>query len=136
MLCNVTDGQLTIGVRQPGTGLSRDWLGFGNIKVRYFGEMDEAGESLDRVLESQSARARTILDTYEQAIAIDDDYPIYPNYSQALKDELRQTLDAVATTTEPEAKYQLIEKFSELFLQIYESKQAYVKLMDMAEEVI
>ena len=135
VLCNVTDGQLTIGVRQPGTGLSRDWLGFGNIKVRYFGEMDEASESLDRVLESQSARARTILDTYERSIAIDDDYPIYPNYSQALKDELRQTLDAVATTTEPEAKYQLIEKFSELFLQIYESKQAYVKLMDMAEEV-
>ena len=135
VLCNVTDGQLTIGVRQPGTGLSRDWLGFGNIKVRYFGQMDEAGESLDRVLESQSARARTILDTYERTIAIDDDYPIYPNYSQALKDELQQTLNAVATTTEPNGKYQLVEKFSELFLQIYESKQAYVKLMDMAEEV-
>ena len=135
VLCNVTDGSLTIGVRQPGTGLSRDWLGFGNIKVFYYGEMDEAGESLDRVLESQSARARTILETYERDIAIDDDYPVYPNFSQALKDELRATLNAVENTTEPAAKYQLIEKFSELFLQIYESKQAYVHLMDMAEEV-
>ena len=135
VLCNVTDGQLTIGVRQPGTSLSRDWLGFGNIKVIYYGQMDEAEESLDRVLESQSARAKTILEVYERSIDINDAYATYPNYSQALKTELRQTLDAVAGTTEPAAKYQLIEKFSELFLKIYECKQAYIHLMDMAEEV-
>lgn len=135
VLCNVTDGQLTIGVRQPGTSLSRDWLGFGNIKVYYYGELDEASESLDRVLESQSARARTILEVYERTIDINDDYAIYPNYSQALKDELAQTLEAVEETTEPAAKYALIEKFSELFLKIYETKQAYIHLMDMAEEV-
>ena len=135
VLCNVTDGSLTIGVRQPGTGLSRDWLGFGNIKVFYYGQLDEADESLDRVLESQSARARTILDVYENSIAIDDDYPVYPNFSTALKNELRETLNAVESTTEPAAKYQLIEKFSELFLQIYECKQAYVTLMDNAEEL-
>ena len=35
VLCKVTDGTLTIGIRQPSTGLSRDWLGFGNIKVFY-----------------------------------------------------------------------------------------------------
>ena len=133
VLCKVTDGTLTIGIRQPGTGLSRDWLGFGNIKVFYYGELDEAAESLDRVLASQSARATTILDTYQ--FSFDDSYATYPNFSQALRDELQATLDAVATTTEPEAKYQLIEKFSSLFLQIYESKQAYVHLMDMAEEV-
>ncbi len=132
VLCNVTDGSLTIGIRQPGTGLARDWLGFGNIKVLYFGEMSDADESLDRVLASQSARAKTILEDYQ----FDDlNYSAYPNFSQALKDELRATLNAVATTTEPEAKYQLIEKFSDLFQEIYECKQAYVKLMDMAEEV-
>ena len=133
VLCKVTDGTLTIGVRQPGTGLSRDWLGFGNIKVFYYGQVDEAGESLDRVLASQSARANTLLNTYQ--FSFDDSYAVYPNFSQALKDELQQTLDAVATTTDPEAQYQLIEKFSSLFLQIYESKQAYVTLMDKAEEV-
>ena len=132
ILCKVTDGTLTIGVRQPGTGLSRDWLGFGNIKVLYYGQLDEAEESLDRVLTSQSARAHTILDVYKFDYA---DYAIYPNFSQALKDELRQTLDAVETTTDPEAKYKLIEKFSSLFLQIYECKQAYVTLMDNAEKV-
>ena len=135
VLCKVTDGTLTIGIRQPGTGLSRDWLGFGNIKVFYYGQLDEAAESLDRVLASQSARATTLLGAYEESIDINDLYAVYPNYSQALKDELKQTLAAVATTTEPEAKYQLIEKFSDLFLQIYECKQAYITLMDKAEEL-
>ena len=133
VLCKVTDGTLTIGIRQPGTGQSRDWLGFGNIKVFYYGQLDEAAESLDRVLASQSARATTILKVYEPDYY--DDYALYPNFSQALKNELQQTLDAVATTTESEAKYQLIEKFSNLFLQIYECKQAYIGLMDKAEEL-
>ena len=133
VLCKVTDGTLTIGIRQPGTGLTRDWLGFGNIKVFYYGQPDEAAESLDRVLASQSARANTILNTYESSFS--DDYKAYPNFSQALKDELQQTLDAVASATDAEAKYQLVEKFSSLFLQIYECKQAYVTLMDKAEEV-
>ena len=133
VLCNVTDGTLTVGIRQPGTGQSRDWLGFGNIRLFYYGELGEAGESLDHVLASQSARAHTIL--YNYTYDITDDYALYPNFSQALKDELQQTLDAVEGTAEPEAKYQLIEKFSSLFLQIYECKQAYITLMDKAEEV-
>ncbi len=133
VLCKVTDGTLTIGVRQPGTGLSRDWLGFGNIKVFYYGQLDDAAESLDRVLASMSDRASTILNVYE--FDYTDNYAVYPNFSQALKDELQQTLDAVATASEPEAKFQLIEKFSSLFLQIYECKQAYVTLMDKAEEL-
>ena len=133
VLCKVTDGTLTIGIRQPGTGLTGDWLGFGNIKVFYYGQLNEADESLDRVLASQSDRANTIL--YEYEFDFTDEYAAYPNFSQALKNELQQTLEAVATATEPEAKYQLIEKFSSLFLQIYECKQAYVALMDKSEEV-
>ena len=133
VLCNVTDGTLTIGIRQPGSGQQPDWLGFGNIKVIYWGEMNDANEGLDHVLASQADRASTILDTYQFSYGLD--YATYPNFSQALKDELRQTLEAVATTTEPEAKYQLIERFSTLFLQIYECKKAYITLMDKAEEV-
>ena len=133
VLCNVTDGTLTIGIRQPGSGQQPDWLGFGNIKVIYWGEMNEANEGLDHVLASQADRASTILDTYQFSYGLD--YTIYPNFSQALKDELRQAIEAVATTTEPAAKYQLIERFSSLFLQIYECKKAYITLMDKAEEV-
>jgi hypothetical protein len=133
VLCNVTDGTLTIGIRQPGTGQQPDWLGFGNIKVIYWGQMDKATESLDRVLASQSARAHTILETYEYSSGLD--YATYPNFSQALKDELSQTLKAIAGTTDAAAKYQLVEKFSELFLKIYECKKAYITLMDKAEEV-
>ncbi|MCR4921252.1 MAG: hypothetical protein K5945_06030 [Bacteroidaceae bacterium] len=132
VLCNVTDGTLTIGIRQPGTGLSRDWLGFGNIKVIYWGEMNEAAEGLDNVLASQSARAQALLE-YEYSSGTD--YATYPNFSQALKDELQQTLNAAETAADPAAKYQIIEKFSSLFLQIYDCKQAYITLMDKAEEV-
>ncbi len=135
VLCKVTDGTLTIGVRQPGTSLSGDWLGFGNIRVFYYGQLDEAEESLDRVLASQSDRARTILNVYEKTIDINDAYASYPNYSQALKTELQKTLDNVKTASTPEAKYQLIEKFSELFLKIYECKQAYITLMDKCDEL-
>ena len=133
VLCYVTDGTLTIGIRQPGSGQQPDWLGFGNIKVFYYGELDEAGESLDRVLASQADRASTILYTYEPNY--ETEYALYPNFSEALKGELEDALKAVASADTPEAKYQLIEKFSELFLQIYESKQAYITVMDMAEEV-
>ena len=133
VLCEVKDGTLTIGIRQPGTGLTRDWLGFGNIKVFYYGQVSEANESLDRVLASQADRATTILYTYEPDFTTE--YNIYPNFSQALKDELQQTLNAVASANTPEAKFQLIEKFSSLFQQIYECKQAYITLMDKAEEV-
>ena len=99
---------------------------------RLIGELEDAEEGLDHVLESQAARATTILDVYKFDYA---EYATYPNFSQSLKDELRETLDAVATTTEPDAKYKLIEKFSNIFLQIYECKQAYVTLMDKAEQV-
>ena len=133
VLCNVTDGSLTIGVRQPGTSLSRDWLGFGNIKVFYYGQLNEAEEALDSVLSSQSARAKTILEVYK--FDSGNDYAAYPNFSKALKDQLAEALAAVEDTTEPAAKYALIERFSELFLQIYESKQAYIHLMDIAEEL-
>ena len=133
VLCKVTDGILTIGIRQPGTGLSRDWLGFGNIRVFYYGQLNEAAESLDRVLASQADRAYTLLNIYECDYT--DNYRVYPNFSQALRDELQKTLKAVGTAANPEAKFQLIEKFSQLFLEIYECKQAYVTLMDKAEEL-
>lgn len=134
VLCNVTDGKLTIGIRQPGTSLSSDWLGFGNIKVLYYGQINEAEESLDRVLASQLDRARTILNVYEKSIDISDATTTYPNFSQALKDELSKDTLAAMAAQDPAEKYELIEKFSEIFLQIYESKQAYIHLMDMANE--
>lgn len=133
ILVNVTDGTLKIGIKQPGTGLQPDWLGFGNIHLYYRGEIEDATESLDRVLASQNARAYTILNSYEFAVGAD--CAIYPNFSQALKDELSKTSMEAASATDNAAKYALVEKFSALFQEIYACKQAYISLMEKVQEI-
>ena len=130
ILCEVTDGTLTIGIKQPGTGQQPEWLGFGNIKLIYHGTIDEAEEGLNSVLASQAARAETLV-AYECSTGLD--YASYPNFSQALRDELSAAIEAVGTTTDAQAKYALVQKFSDLFQQIYECKKAYVGLMDQSE---
>ncbi|MCR4922047.1 MAG: hypothetical protein K5945_10165 [Bacteroidaceae bacterium] len=131
VLCNVTDGTLTVGIRQPGTGQQPEWLGFGNIVLIYHGAMEEAAEGLDRTLASMAARATTLVEVYESSSS--SDYASYPNFSQALKDELSNAIEAVETTADAAAKYALVEKFSELFRQVYECKKAYIGLMRQTE---
>ena len=133
VLVNVTDSKLTVGIKQPGTGQQPEWLGFGNIKLIYHGTIDEANEGLDRTLASMAARANTMVNTYE--FSVGTDYATYPNFPQTLKDELTATMEAVATTTDAAAKYALVEKFSDLFLQVYEAKKAYIHLMSQSDEL-
>ena len=133
VLVNVTDGTLTIGLKQPGTGNQPEWLGFGNIQLIFHGSMDTAGDGLDRVLESMSARANTLVNVYEASSGTD--YASYPNFYQGLKDELTAAIAAVETTTENEAKYALVQKFSDLFQQVYDCKKAYVSLMNQSERL-
>ena len=133
ILVNVTDGSLTIRISMPGTGSQPEWLGFGGIKVYYRGTMEEAGDAMDGVLASQSARAYTMLNYYDPSS--DFDCANYPNFSQALKDELQEAIDDVQTTTETAAKYALVEKFSRLFQDVYDCKQAYISLFMQIEHL-
>lgn len=127
VLANVTDGSLTVGIRQPGTGNQPEWFGFGNVQLIYRGTLEEAEEGLDFVLASQTARAGTLLNTYQ--FSIGDDYNVYPNFAQALKDELAANMETAASTSDPVEKYELIQKYSDLFQQIYNSKKDYIALM-------
>ncbi|MCR4922045.1 MAG: glycerophosphodiester phosphodiesterase, partial [Bacteroidaceae bacterium] len=111
-----------------------DQLGFGKITLTYRGPLEESAQALDRVLASQAARANTILNNYEYSI--DVDYASYPNFAQEIKDALQDAIDAIATTTEAEAKYALVERFSDLFQQVYDCKKAYVSLMTQAEWLV
>ena len=131
VLCEVTDGTLTVGIHQPGTGQQPEWLGFGNLKLIYHGTMEESGEALARVLQSQADRATTIVDSYEFSSGVD--YATYPNFSQELKDQLKAAIAAAKTTKDLNAMYELVETFSDLFLQVYECKKAYIGLMDQAD---
>ena len=127
VICEVTDGTLMVGISQPGTGQQPEWLGFGNLKLIYHGAMEEATVGLDNTLASMAARANTLVNTYVPSSA--EDYATYPNFSQALKDELTATMAAVEGASDNAAKYALIQKFSDLFQQVYDCKKAYIGLM-------
>ena len=109
------------------TGVVADWLGFGNIKLTYRGELEEATQALDNVLTSQAARANTILNSYTFSVALD--YANYPNFSQDIKDRLQKAIDAISETESAADKYALIGTFSKLFQQVYDCKRAYINLM-------
>ena len=122
------DGKLTIGIKNPGTKYSSDWTGWTALKVTYCGDVENesTGLALDKVLENMSARAASIIE-FECSI---ENASAAPNFPEALRIELQETVAAVATAETVEAKAALAAKFSDLFQQIYEGKQAYVKLFN------
>ena len=130
VLAVVEDGTLTFGIKDLGTGIEGDWTGFGNVKLTYAGSVEEATASMDNVLESQSARAKTLL-AYTPDIV---DYMKYPNFGNDLRAELTATIEAMATATDGASKQALIEKFSEIFVEIYEAKRTYLDLVNTAEK--
>ena len=129
VLVNVTDGTLKVGIKQPGFNHSNEWLGFGNVQVIYHGTIEEATDGLNSTLESMIARANTLLD-YEPNFG--EDYALYPNFSQALKDQLKETVEAAEAASDNETKYKLIETFSSIFQEVYDCKLAYIGLMQQA----
>ncbi|GEM_PF-2447697 len=126
----VTDGTLKFGITSLGGPLRADWITFANTKLIYWGEAAEATDGLDAVLAGQVARANTI-----QNAPFDsgDNYTLMPNFSQALRDQLATAIAAVETTTDNEAKYQLIQTFSRLFTEIRDCQYAYIHAMDVAD---
>ena len=133
ILANVTDGTLKIGIKVLGTGFENDALGFGNVKLFYHGTLDQADEAFKSVLESQSARANTMLNKYEFSYS---DYAIYPNFSNEIKEKLQHAMDAVETTTDNEARLALVKEFSDLFQETYVCKKGYANVMREYDELI
>ena len=136
VLVEVTDGALTVGIKKLSTrSNARDWLGFGNVKLIYRGSKDEATGAMQSVLANMAARANVLVNVYEPSI--NSDYPQHPSFSQALKDELEalrtQTFEKIQRS--PEDYYAMIQKFSDLFQQVYDCKNAYLELGDCLEDL-
>lgn len=129
----VTDGNLTVGMRNLGTGLSGDWMPFGNLRVFYLGTTEEANEKLADVLDGFAARA-TIIHDFE---AIDDpsEFVKYPNMSNDLKDQLAEAIAAVPSAATGEEKMVLINKFSDLFAEVYACRMAYIAMYAAANKL-
>ena len=121
------DEKLTIGIKNPGTKYGSDWTGWSALKVTYCGEEeDRVNAAFDVALENMKKRAESSL-AYEPDA---ENAAAGPNYPAALKEALEA---AVATTAETiEDKAALAAKYSELFQNIYEGKQAYRHLHDVA----
>ena len=132
VLCQVTDGTLTVGIRVPESEYQPVHLGFGNLKLIYHGTLDEASEGLDRVLESQSARANTLVNVYQPSSG--GDYAWYPNFPQDIKNRLSQAVSAVETADQNQ-KLELVKTFSDLFDEVFEGKKAYVSLMRQSDKL-
>ena len=114
------DGKLTIGIKNPGTNFGNDWTGWSAITMKYYGE--DADEAFDIVLENMSARASTIMDY----MPIDDQVGKAPNFPAEMKDALDLAISDVDATDDKAA---LVARFSEIFQNIYEGKQAYNSLL-------
>jgi len=122
----VKDSTLTIGVRNLGTGMSNDWLPFGNVHVFYLGTAEEANEKLADVLAGYAERAQVILDFSYSADK--NTYNQYPNISESLKDKLSDAIVAIDGATTGAEKLELINKFSELFNEVYACRKAYIAM--------
>ena len=131
--CEVgADSVLTIGIANPHSNVgTNEWTGAANVHLVFLGgnEDAEAVTGLATALESQLARANTILNKY-----INNDVTVAasaPNYPNELKLALEAAIAEADGAETPEQKMAAIKKLSELFQNIYDGKQAYKK---MAEE--
>lgn len=133
ILALVEDGKLTIGVKNLGMNQTvATWLG--NIHVYYLGQLDDATGALEFTLDCQARRAQT-LSEFEPS----DSYVLYPNYSKDLRDRAATAADAISATSGASEKLALVQSFSSLFEEAYESKLAYIELMNQElkiEEIV
>lgn len=127
------DGKLTIGFKSLGTKYGDDWTGWGPLKVVYYGD-DDDHVALDSVLSNMIARAQTII-AYEYDPEGDYPYASQPYFPVALKDSLTNAIAAVESAETVEAKAELVETFSRIFQLVYEGKQAYIALYNLASEL-
>lgn len=123
VMVEVTDGTLTVGAHLYGSGKNDDWFMFANAKLYYQGTVEEANEALDNVLAGAIARANTTIN-YE-ADASGNRYLYFPNYSQALRDELTTAVQTAQAASDGPSKYAALVKLSDLFKEIYTCRKAY-----------
>ena len=134
ILVNVTDGTLKIGVRNN-TSLQADNLTYLlRATLTYQGTMEssEAATAMDAVLNDMQSKAAHLVEDYTSDYI---EYSDAPNYFKGLNDELTAAIADVTSATTGEQKYALVERFSDIFRRVSESKHAYEQMMITANEV-
>lgn len=130
LLVNVTDGTLTLGVRNAHAIYNDyEWACIGNLKLTYLGTMEEAAERMDGTVTNMCERANSIISTSFNEI----DCRIYPNYSKALKQKLADLVAKAATLASAQEKYDWVGEMGETFEQIYVCQSNYAILVSSAD---
>ena len=130
LLVNVTDGTLTLGVRNAHAIYNDyEWACIGNLKLTYLGTMEEAAERMDGTITNMCERANSIINsTFNE-----NDCRIYPNYSKALKQKLADMVAKAATLASAQEKYDWVGEMGETFEQIYVCQSNYAILVSSAD---
>lgn len=133
IVAEVTDGTLTIGVKNVGTGCSNDWIGFDNFRLFYLGNKEQAAEGISPTLDGMVARANTLL-AYEADSG--EGFRMRPNFSNELRTQLEAAIAKVETAGTTEDKMALVSEFTGIFEDIHACKQAYVVLEATIESLL
>lgn len=130
LLVDVTDGTLTLGVRNAHAIYNDyEWACIGNLKLTYLGTMEEAAERMDGTITNMCERANSIINSTFNEI----DCRIYPNYSKALKQKLADLVAKAATLASAQEKYDWVGEMGETFEQIYVCQSNYAILVSSAD---
>ncbi len=124
------DGKLTIGIKNPGTKYDSDWTGWSALKVTYCGDDENmVSEAFANVLENMNARALNLIEyEYESGVPAG----LSPNFPAELKSDLEAAVAKAEGASGIQDKEEAAALISEIFQQIYEGKQAYIKLKKIA----
>ena len=128
LVAQVTDGNLTIGLKNEGTTKGGDWTGAGNFRLFYLGEdIADAAEALKEVAEYNAARISTLTELYTALVYEAEDYSEAPGFGAAQKATLAEN-SGVAT-------FEAETTISETMQSIYLTKNAYLDLYHASDKV-
>lgn len=130
LVAKVTDGTLTLGVKNEGTQGS-EWAAVGNFGLVYLGE--DAAEALEEAKEYANDRIIGLTENYHvydpEAGDAEADYPGMANFSAAERTALNENVNAEAFT------FDNLKAIGEIMESIYNTKKGYATLFDATTKV-
>ena len=127
LVAKVTDGKLTIGVKNDGTK-GNEWTAISNFGLVYLGEAEEdAADALKEAAEYNAARIVTLTETYKSGTELYEDYSDAPGFGAVQKETLKENSG--------KATFEAEQTISETMKAIYDTKQAYAALFVASDKV-
>ncbi len=129
LVAKVTDGNLTIGVKNEGTQ-GDEWAAVGNFGLVYLGE--NADEALAEAWEGAQARYEGLTEAYhvfDSDLDNEEDYASMPNFAASEKAALEENLNAEPFT------FDNLKAIGEIMESIYNTKKAYAALFEATAKV-